>query len=114
MQNSAYLKAAAYDRLDQRHQQLTLTLTGLYKRLDDLREAKRKTQEDFKTSIEQTKKAHQAERKAWEEKLCTHATIIQKREGQIAELRENLNTHVATLAKRDEQIGERQKHVGQL
>ena len=81
-------------------------MNGLNKRLDELRADKRKTEEKFKTSIEQTKKAQQDERKAWEEKLRTHATAIHRGEGQIAELRERLNTQVATLAKRDEQIGE--------
>jgi GT2 family glycosyltransferase/glycosyltransferase involved in cell wall biosynthesis/polysaccharide pyruvyl transferase WcaK-like protein len=106
LEHSAFLKAAAYDRLHQHHQQLIFTVTSLNKRLDELREDKRKTVEAFKTSIEKTKKDLQDQRRAWEEQLRAHATAIHRGEGQILELRDALNTRVATLARRDEQIGE--------
>jgi GT2 family glycosyltransferase/polysaccharide pyruvyl transferase WcaK-like protein/glycosyltransferase involved in cell wall biosynthesis len=114
LQESAYLKAAAYDRLDQRHQKLSFTLADLNKQLDKLREDKRQTVEDFKRSIEQTKKAQQDQAKASEERLRAHLTVIHRHEGQVAELRKALDTHMATLVKRDEQIRERERRIGQL
>jgi GT2 family glycosyltransferase/glycosyltransferase involved in cell wall biosynthesis/polysaccharide pyruvyl transferase WcaK-like protein len=117
LQDSAFVAAANYRRLELRHQKLMLELNSLQTKLSGLSREKEKLREDryeLLDTIAKTKNAQQDQRRAFDEKSDALLATIHKRDGRIEALEEQRIRLEEKLRAREAGMQEQAAHLKEL